>query len=102
MKMRMTCLALLLCLLLTACGGKEPDSQGRTSFLGEVSGLEEEMGAASEDMDFERAAFLRDQLVGLRSLVEGTTEEEVMRRLKQGARKGSAHATRRRYKPRKH
>jgi excinuclease ABC subunit B len=40
--------------------------------------------------------------VGLRSLVEGTTEEEVMRRLKQGARKGSAHATRRRYKPRKH
>ena len=67
-----------------------------------ISGLEEEMGAASEDMDFERAAFLRDQLVGLRSLVEGTTEEEVMRRLKQGARKGSAHATRRRYKPRKH
>lgn len=42
MKKRMTCLALLLCLLLTACGGKEPDSQGRTSFLGEASGLEEE------------------------------------------------------------
>ena len=42
MKMRMTCLALLLCLLLTACGGKEPDSQGRTSLLGEAAGLEEE------------------------------------------------------------
>ena len=42
MKMRMTCLALLLCLLLTACGGKEPDSQGRTSFLGEAAGLEED------------------------------------------------------------
>ena len=42
MTMRMTCLALLLCLLLTACGGKEPDSQGRTSFLGEAAGLEED------------------------------------------------------------
>ena len=42
MKMRMTCLALLLCLLLTACGGKEPDSQGRTSLLGEAAGLEED------------------------------------------------------------
>lgn len=42
MKMRMSCLALLLCLLLTACGGKKPDSRGRTSLLEEVSGLEEE------------------------------------------------------------
>ena len=42
MKMRMTCLALLLCLLLTACGGKERDSRGRTSLLGEAAGLEEE------------------------------------------------------------
>lgn len=42
MKMRMTCLALLLCLLLTACGGKEPDSRGRTSLLEEAAGLEEE------------------------------------------------------------
>ena len=42
MKMRMTCLALLLCLLLTACGGKEPGSQGRTSLLGEAAGLEED------------------------------------------------------------
>ena len=42
MKMRMTCLALLLCLLLTACGGKELGSQGRTSLLGEAAGLEED------------------------------------------------------------
>ena len=52
-------------------------------------------------MDFERAAFLRDQLVELKTQVEGTTEEEVMKRLRQGARKGSAHATRRRYTPRR-
>ena len=63
--------------------------------------LESDMAAASEAMDFERAAELRDQLVELRSRVEGTTEDEVMARLKAGARKGSAHATRRRYKPRK-
>ena len=42
MKMRMTCLALLLCLLLTACGGKEPDSRGQISLLEEASGLDEE------------------------------------------------------------
>ena len=63
--------------------------------------LESDMAAASEAMDFERAAQLRDQLVELRSRVEGTTEDEVMARLKAGARKGSAHATRRKYRPRK-
>ncbi|WP_307739810.1 excinuclease ABC subunit UvrB [uncultured Parolsenella sp.] len=63
--------------------------------------LESDMAAASGAMDFERAAQLRDQLVELRSRVEGTTEDEVMARLKAGARKGSAHATRRKYRPRK-
>ena len=63
--------------------------------------LEADMAAASEAMDFERAATLRDQLVELRTKVEGTTEDEVMARLKAGARKGSAHATRRKYRPRK-
>ncbi|WP_308002264.1 excinuclease ABC subunit UvrB [uncultured Parolsenella sp.] len=63
--------------------------------------LESDMAAASEAMDFERAAALRDQLVELRSKVEGTTEDEVMARLKAGARKGSAHATRRKYRPRR-
>lgn len=63
--------------------------------------LESDMAAASGAMDFERAAQLRDQLVELRTRVEGTTEDEVMARLKAGARKGSAHATRRKYRPRK-
>ena len=66
-----------------------------------MEALESDMAAASEAMDFERAAQLRDQLVELRSRVEGTTEDEVMARLKAGARKGSAHATRRKYRPRK-
>ena len=60
-----------------------------------IASLEEEMGAAAEEMDFERAAAARDQLVELKSMVEGAPEEEIIRRLKQGARKGSAHATRR-------
>jgi excinuclease ABC subunit B len=66
-----------------------------------ISSLEEDMATASEEMDFEAAAALRDQLVELKSQVEGTSEEDVMRRLKAGARKGSAHATRRRFHPHK-
>ena len=41
MRKRMTVLALLLCLLLTACGGEEADSGGQASFLEETFGLEE-------------------------------------------------------------
>ena len=68
-----------------------------------ISTLQEEMAAASESMDYEEAARVRDQLVQVKALVEHTTEEDVMRRLKAGARKGSEHATRRRYRgPRKH
>ena len=66
-----------------------------------LSTLEADMESASEAMDFERAAELRDQLVELRARVEGTPEDEVMARLKAGARKGSAHATRRKYRPRR-
>jgi excinuclease ABC subunit B len=66
-----------------------------------IQTLEEDMAAASADMDYEEAAALRDQLVSLKSAAEGTSEEEVMARLKAGARKGSAHATRRRYHPHK-
>ena len=66
-----------------------------------IDALEEEMAAASENMDYEAAARIRDQLVELKTQVEGGSAEEVIARLKTGARKGSAHATRRRYKPRK-
>ena len=63
-----------------------------------LGALEDEMIQASADMDFERAARLRDQVVELRSHLEGTSADDVMNRLKAGARKGSAHATRRRFR----
>ena len=59
-----------------------------------MASLEDEMSRASADMDFERAAALRDQLVELKSRFEGGSAAEVMERLKAGARKGSAHAPR--------
>lgn len=41
MRTRIIGLALSLCLLLTACGGKEPDSRGQVSRLGRAAGLDE-------------------------------------------------------------
>ena len=64
-----------------------------------IASLEEEMASASAEMDYEEAARVRDQLVELKTQVEGTTADEVITRLKANARKGSAHATRRRYHP---
>ncbi|MDH4140801.1 MAG: helicase-related protein, partial [Coriobacteriia bacterium] len=67
----------------------------RTEVLRIIATLEEEMTAAAETLDFEQAARLRDQVVRLRSEIESTTADEVMSRLKEGARKGSAHGTKR-------
>ena len=53
-------------------------------------------------MDFERAAALRDQGVALESALSGESADDVMARLKATDRKGSAHATRRRYHRGKH
>lgn len=55
-----------------------------------IAAMEEDMRAASEAMDFERAASLRDALVQLKAVAEGGTEEEIIERLRSGARKGSA------------
>ncbi len=66
-----------------------------------LSALEEEMAQASAEMDFERAAQLRDQVVALRGALEGESESDVIARLKRTDRKGSAHATRRRFRARK-
>ena len=74
----------------------------REEVLRIIAGLEEEMAAAADAMDFERAAKARDQLVELKGMVEGTSAEDVMRRLKKNARKGSSYARRRPYRPRKH
>ncbi len=61
-----------------------------------ISTLEEDMGAAAEALDFEAAARLRDQIVRLRTEVDSSSEDEVLSRLKQGARKGSSFGARKR------
>ena len=70
----------------------------RTEVEAMLSGMEAEMAEASASMDYEHAAELRDQIVAIRSQLEGTTSDDVIKRLKTGARKGSTHATRRRYR----
>jgi len=61
-----------------------------------LSTLEEDMGAAAEALDFETAARLRDQVVRLRTEVEQSSAGDVLSRLKQGARKGSAYGVKKR------
>ncbi len=63
-----------------------------------IGSLEEDMTLSAEALDFEAAARLRDQAVKLRARIESTPEDEVLARLKQGARKGSAHGVRKRRK----
>ena len=54
-----------------------------------MASIEEDMRAASEKLDFEEAARLRDQLVRLKAQVEGGEEADVMRALKSSARKSA-------------
>ncbi len=55
-----------------------------------IAGMEDDMRSASEAMDFERAAQLRDAIVRLRAISEGGSEDEIIERLRKNARKGSA------------
>ena len=61
-----------------------------------IASMEEDMHGAAEALDFESAARLRDQVVTLKAEIESTTADEVLAKLKQGARKGSAHGVRKR------
>ncbi len=63
----------------------------RAEVLRIIASLEEEMTGAAEALDFERAARLRDQVVRLRGDVEGSEPDEILSRLRKGARKGSAY-----------
>ena len=54
------------------------------------------MIAASQAMDFEKAATLRDEIVSLRIQLEGKSESDVMGELKKTARKGSSYGRRKR------
>lgn len=58
-----------------------------------IATMEEDMRAASEAMDFEEAARLRDAVVSLKAMVEGASEDEVIETLRKSARKGSAFAS---------
>lgn len=58
-----------------------------------IATMEEDMRAASEAMDFEEAARLRDAVVSLKAMVEGTSEDEAIEALRKSARKGSAFAS---------
>jgi len=61
-----------------------------------IAAMEEDMHSAAEALDFESAARLRDQVVKIKAETESTTADEVLARLKHGARKGSAHGVRKR------
>ena len=94
--------------VLNATGEEEGKVQSQMKIAAELADLsrkevvrlldsfESDMALASEAMDFERAANLRDQIVALRAQIEGSSEEEILTRLKSGARRGSAHAGRKR------
>ena len=54
--------------------------------------MEDDMRSASEAMDFEEAARLRDAVVSLKAMLEGTSESDVIEALRKDARKGSKFA----------
>ncbi|MDR2035331.1 MAG: excinuclease ABC subunit UvrB [Coriobacteriales bacterium] len=59
-----------------------------------IASLEDDMAEAASNMDFERAARLRDQAVKLRAALEGTDESAILDRLREGARKKGTFGTR--------
>ena len=54
--------------------------------------MEEDMRNASAAMDFEEAARIRDAVVQIKAVIEGTSEDEAIERLRSQARKGSTFA----------
>jgi excinuclease ABC subunit B len=73
---------------------KELAELSREEVMRIIMSMEEEMQAASESMDFEEAARLRDQVVELRTSIEDKTADDVLADLKKTARKGSAFGNR--------
>ena len=58
-----------------------------------ISSMEDDMAAAAQAMDFERAAQLRDEVVR-KAQIPGEPEKDVLADLKKTARKGSAFGNR--------
>ncbi|WP_281703121.1 excinuclease ABC subunit UvrB [Cryptobacterium curtum] len=75
---------------------QELASLSRGEVMRVVAAMEEDMRQASADLDFDRAASLRDQIVRLKSQVEGQSEEDILAGLKKTARKGSDFGRRKR------
>ena len=73
---------------------KELASLSREEVLRVISSMEDDMAAASREMDFERAATLRNQVVQLKAQFEGSSEDDVLKELKRSALKGSAFGNR--------
>ncbi len=77
--------------------GEEVNKQlaelSREEVLRLLSSMEDRMAQASHDMDFEEAAHLRDEVVRLKSYVDGSSEDDVLKELKSSARKGSKFAS---------
>lgn len=65
----------------------------KEELLGVIATMEEDMRSASEAMDFEEAARLRDAVVSLKAMAEGTSEDEAIEGLRKSARKGSVFAS---------
>jgi excinuclease ABC subunit B len=68
----------------------------RSEVLRIISSLEDEMAAAAQGMDFENAAFLRDQIVHLRARIEGAEEKDVLEALRKSSRRSASGPARRR------
>lgn len=77
---------------------KELAELSREEVLRIISSMEDDMADASKNMNYEEAAKLRDQVVKLKAQVEGSSEDEILDRLKKDARQGSKYGTRKRYK----
>jgi len=69
---------------------------GKDRALSIVSAMEEEMTLAAEKLDFESAARIRDQVLKLRTEIEGIGKDDVLGKLKSSARKGSTYGHKRR------
>jgi excinuclease ABC subunit B len=81
-----------------AVAGGELSKLPREEVMMILSTLEEEMADASEALDFERAARLRDKIVGMRSDVEASPEDEVLARFRREQRKATGKKTRRHHR----
>lgn len=75
---------------------KELAQLSREEVMHMIMSMEEDMQAASVNMDYEEAARLRDQIVDLRTSVDDTSEEDVLKDLRKSARRGSAYGNRKR------